>query len=190
MARVEVATREQLLDAAARILAQDGLAGLSTRRLANELGVSTMVVYTRFGSMSELIDAVIAEGFERQADRLQQVRESKDPKADLVALGEAYRANALEHRHLYAIMYAESEDPAHRKEQAKGTFDLFSSAAARAIDAGLISAADPAVVAGQVWSAVHGLVSLELAGVLEGKSAAGGSVRTMLGALLDGPKAS
>jgi len=174
MVRAEVATRDQLIDTAARILAEDGLGGLSTRRLANELGVSTMVVYTRFGSMPELLDAVVAEGFDRQAARLQAVGESKDPTADLVRLGLAYRANAVDNPHLYSIMYAGSTEAEHRTDQAKGTLDLLTAAAAR------VGAADPSVLAGQVWSAVHGFVSLELAGVVTGANVSEKSLRPML----------
>lgn len=178
MVRPEAASREQLIEAAARILAEDGLAGLSTRRLANDLGVSTMVVYTRFGSMPELLDAVVAEGFERQAARLEAVKETSKPASDLVELGVAYRANAVDNPHLYSIMYAGVSEVQHRADQAKGTLDLLTAAAARA------GAADPAVLAAQVWSAVHGFVSLELAGVVTESKPVEKTLRPMLERLL------
>lgn len=180
MTRVEVATRDQLIEAAARILAEDGLGGLSTRRLANELGVSTMVVYTRFGSMPELMDAVVAEGFDRQAARLDAVAETGDAAADLVELGMAYRANAIENPHLYSIMYGGTGELRHRADQAKGTRDLFTAAAARAVDAGAVAGVDPAALAEEVWSTVHGSVSLELAGILGGRTSAGPELRATL----------
>ena len=184
MARVEVATRDQLIEAAARILAEDGLAGLSTRRLAHELGVSTMVVYTRFGSMPELLDAVVAEGFDRQAARLEAVAETNDAVADLVELGVAYRANAVDHPHLYSIMYADNGELDRRADQSKRTLDLLSAAAARAIDAGAVSAAGAVVLAEQVWVVAHGAVSLELAGVAGAGKGAEKALRATLGRLL------
>ena len=186
MARAEVASRDQLIDAAARILAEDGLGGLSTRRLASALGVSTMVVYTRFGSMPELMDAVVAEGFDRQAARLEEVPQTSDPAADLVELGAAYRANAVDNPHLYAIMYAGNGDQQHRAEQAKQCFDLLTSAAARAIDAGAVRGADPAVMAGQLWSAAHGSVSLEFAGVVGHEAESDLALRATLARLVSG----
>ncbi|WP_148044975.1 TetR/AcrR family transcriptional regulator [Nocardioides marmorisolisilvae] len=169
MARAEVATRDQLIEAAARILAEEGLGGLSTRRLASSLGVSTMVVYTRFGSMPELMEAVVTEGFDRQAARLDAVAASADPAADLIALAVAYRANAVDNPHLYSIMYAANGESAHRAEQAKGTLDLLTAAAARTLDSG-VGAETPGVLARQLWSTVHGLVSLELSGVADGEA--------------------
>ena len=166
MARTEVVTREQLIETAARILAEAGLDGLSTRRLANELGVSTMVVYTRFGSKPELLDAVVAEGFARQAVRLEGVAETGDPAADLVELGMAYRANAVENPHLYSIMYDGNGEDSLRGDQAKLTADLFTAAAKRVVDAGMAVAGGPEVLAQLVWSLVHGWVGLELAGVV------------------------
>lgn len=171
MARTEVATRDQLIEAAARILAEDGIGALSTRRLANELGVSTMVVYTRFGSMPELMDAVVAEGFDRQAASLDAVAETDDASADLVELGIAYRANALANPHLYTIMYAGNSEQQHRAHQAKGTNDRFTAAAARALGSGLAAGMDPAALGEQVWSVVHGWVSLELAGIVGARDA-------------------
>ena len=178
MARTEVVTREQLIETAARILAEDGLGGLSTRRLANELGVSTMVVYTRFGSMPELMDAVISEGFDRQAVRLDAVEETRNARTDLVELAVAYRANALANPHLYSIMYAGNGEPQHRAEQAKETFDLLTAAVTRA--------GEPAVLAEQIWSVVHGAVSLELAGMAGSPDRAAQALRASIKRLVSG----
>ena len=42
------------MEAAARLIATDGLASLTLRRLTREVGTSTMAIYTHFGSMDEL----------------------------------------------------------------------------------------------------------------------------------------
>lgn len=52
-------SREQVVAAAARLLEQDGLSGLSMRRLAEELGVSAMTPYRYFRDKEELLDAVV-----------------------------------------------------------------------------------------------------------------------------------
>ena len=67
------AIRTALLDAAARILAADGPSALSTRRLATEVGASTMAVYTHFGSMDQVRQAVRQDGFARLAAELDAV---------------------------------------------------------------------------------------------------------------------
>ena len=46
------------------------------------------------------------------------------------------------------------------------TFDMLVAATRRCMDAGVFRPGDPEAVAGQLWSAVHGFVMLELAGYL------------------------
>src|SRR5256885_199545 len=79
-----------LIEAAARLIANEGAAGLTLRRVADEVGTSTMAIYTHFGGMPELRRAVRLEGVARLADHLARVRESGDPVADLAVLGLAY----------------------------------------------------------------------------------------------------
>ena len=160
--------RDRLVEAAARLLAEGGPSSLSARKVASRVGASTMVLYTHFGGMPELMRAVVSEGFVRLARFLDAVPVTDDPVADLGLLGAAYRANALANSDLFAAMFS----PAGRDERlsggglelAAGTFQVMIDAAARAIEAGRFRPADPAVLARQMWSAVHGYVMLELAG--------------------------
>jgi AcrR family transcriptional regulator len=163
--------KQRLIEAAARLLADEGPSGLSTRRLAAEVGVSTMAVYTHFGGLPELVRAVVREGFARLADHMAAVPDSDNPLDYLAALGEAYRANALENPHLYAVMFGTASLGGYRLhddelDEGRYTFDMLVAATRRCMDAGLFKPGDPEAVAGQLWSAVHGFVMLELAGYL------------------------
>ena len=69
-------TTEAVLAAATEILERDGLLGLSMRRLAGELGVSTSTVYWHAGTRDELLDKLI----EQITDELGNVRpQGSDP---------------------------------------------------------------------------------------------------------------
>jgi AcrR family transcriptional regulator len=57
---------EALLDAAERLLVDEGRDGLTTRRVARSAGVNQGLVYHHFGSIEELMVAVL----ERSTDRL------------------------------------------------------------------------------------------------------------------------
>ncbi|HVT64839.1 MAG TPA: TetR/AcrR family transcriptional regulator [Mycobacteriales bacterium] len=167
----EPEVRQRLIEAAARLLADQGPSGLSTRKLAAEVGASTMAVYTHFGGLPELVRAVVREGFTRLADHLRAVPETDDPLLDLAALGEAYRANALDNPHLYAVMFGTASLGGYRLhddelDEGRYTFDMLVAATRRTIDAGIFRPGDPEAIAGQLWSAVHGYVMLELAGYL------------------------
>jgi len=52
-------TPEQVVDAATTVLRRDGVAGLSMRRVAAELGVAPNALYSHVAGKDELLDAVI-----------------------------------------------------------------------------------------------------------------------------------
>src|SRR5204862_4279838 len=99
--------RPALIEAAARLIATEGAAGLTLRRVADEVGTSTMAIYTHFGGMPELRRAVRREGFGRLTARAAQLGDSEDPVADLAGLGLAYYQLAMNNPHLYRAMYME-----------------------------------------------------------------------------------
>ena len=72
MARKQQLSRERILAAARALVEEDGLEGLSMRRLAQELDVWPMSVYRYFRDKDELVDAVAAsraEAFELPSRR-------------------------------------------------------------------------------------------------------------------------
>ena len=164
------AVRARLIEAAAHVLGEEGPSGLSTRKLAAEVGTSTMAVYTHFGGLPGLVAAVVEEGFARLRQHMADVPHSDDPLTDLALLGMAYRSNALDNPNLYAVMFGTVPLGAFRRsaEERTGhdTFDVLVAAVARAMDAGALRRLDPEHVAGQLWSSLHGYVMLELAGFM------------------------
>ncbi|PKV99647.1 TetR family transcriptional regulator [Amycolatopsis echigonensis] len=165
-------TRTQLVEAAIRLLADGGAEALQARKLAAEIGASTMAVYTHFGGMAALMEAVAREGFRRLIANMATVGQTDDPVADLYRLALAYRQTAVEHPELFTLMFRAAGAHGHavgdllKKDpdtEAAASFHGMVAAVARAIDAGRLQG-DPLVVASQVWSAVHGYVTLELLG--------------------------
>ncbi|NEC09975.1 TetR/AcrR family transcriptional regulator [Streptomyces sp. SID7909] len=157
----------QLLEAAAQLLAEEGPAALSTRRLAAAVGASTTAVYTHFGGKSDLVRAMVKEGFRLLDRRLREVPESSDPVTDICSLGVAYRCNALEHRHLYGVMFGgavlggfslTTED----RQHGRYTLNVLVRAVERGMETGRLHPGDAYLVAHQLWVALHGLVTLEL----------------------------
>jgi AcrR family transcriptional regulator len=159
------AVRTALLENAARLIATEGSAGLTLRRLAEATGTSTMAIYTHFGGMPYLRDEVRREGFARLRVHLEAVEPTNDPVADLARLGHEYHANARENPHLYRAMFMDAAQPA--DEIGMDTFDLLVDCVRRCVDADRFAPADPVVIALQMWSGAHGVVALQLAGLLE-----------------------
>ncbi|QBJ95840.1 TetR/AcrR family transcriptional regulator [Rhodococcus sp. ABRD24] len=167
---VDPSMRMGLLEAGARLLSSEGPAALSTRRVAAEAGTSTMSVYTHFGSMPDLVAAIVEEGFTRLGTALALVPQTDDAILDLAEAARAYRTNALDNPELYSVMFGSASLGGYRPESADiaaaglHTFEMLVSLADRAIEAGRLDPADPHLVASQLWSALHGFLLLEIAG--------------------------
>jgi AcrR family transcriptional regulator len=62
--------REALLEAASRLFAEDGVSGVSLRRIAEEAGVTPAMVHYYFGSKEGLYDALLERTFSRVLERV------------------------------------------------------------------------------------------------------------------------
>jgi AcrR family transcriptional regulator len=162
--------RVSLVETAARLLADEGPHALSTRRVAREVGTSTTAIYSLLGSKNELVRAMYLEGFGRLAAAQDAVVRTDDPVNDLCALGRAYFDNGVANPYLYEVMFhcpvkeftPEPDDVAFARSTLQDVIVI----AQRCIDAQLfIGNADDLAV--EVWSVVHGVTSLVIAGMLD-----------------------
>jgi len=160
------AVRTALVENAARLIATEGSAGLTLRRLAEATGTSTMAVYTHFGGMQYLRQEVRREGFARLRTHLDTVAAGNDAVADLVRLGHEYHANARENPHLYRAMFMDLPQP-EEDDIGLDTFDLLVACVDRCQQTERFAGGDPVAKALQLWSGAHGVVALQLAGLLE-----------------------
>ena len=167
----------ELVDAAGRILAAEGAAALTLRRLAQTAGTSTMAVYTLFGDKQGLVAAMYREGYRRLGAAMAEAAAGvDDPLEAMVRYGRAYRAAALANPHLYDLMFgrpvpafAPDEDA---QETADATFRPLVLGVQRCLDAGVFVGDDAERIAFHLWAVSHGMVSLELAGHLAAGAAA------------------
>jgi AcrR family transcriptional regulator len=184
-------TRRALIDSAARIIATEGVAALTLRRVADEVGTSTMAIYTHFGGMPELRRAVRREGFRRLAERSARVGESDDPVADVAMLGIEYYEHAVSDPHLYRAMFMEQPLDDEDAQPQEPYFTLIA-AMRRCIEAGRFDAAEPEALAREFWATGHGAITLQLAQLLtpeEARSCLFGAVTKLFKAYGDDPAA-
>ncbi len=159
--------RERIINTAARLLATEGV--VSARRLARELGTSTMVVYTHFGGMDELARQVMRRGFEGFGTELNRGAVTDDAVADWMTYLWSYRRFALREPHLYAVMFGPGlaafrlGDPANL-EAARSTFVSLLRRIHACVNVGRWEVDDVTTAGEAVWSGVHGHTTLELTG--------------------------
>jgi AcrR family transcriptional regulator len=156
-----------LVDAAEAVLVRDGPAAVTVRAVAAEAGVAPMGVYNRFGSKEGLIDALLVRAFEGLR-RAAASHGEVDPIERLRASGIRYRLFALANRMQYEVMFggvlASGEQSPELAECAGGAFQELVNHVLTGMAAGRLLPGDPTEVAQQIWSAVHGAVTLEMSG--------------------------
>src|ERR1700742_1426201 len=90
--------RDAILEAAAAVIARDGVGALSLRAIAQDLGVSHTAFRRHFGSREGVLNALAVRGHRRLA---QEVR----PADAFIDAGVAYVRFALDHPGLFAVMF-------------------------------------------------------------------------------------
>jgi len=108
------AMRERILDAAREVLMEQGPQALSTRVIAERLGVSHMVLYTYFentDAMSEALRARLRE--EREATRAEALRQAEmgDVAAAMRESLRRYASGANEHPAMYTFLWVQPIAP-------------------------------------------------------------------------------
>jgi len=184
--------RDHVLRVAVGMLASDGVAGFTTRKVAQEAATSPPAVYELFGDKAGLVREVFFEGFRLLRRRFDGLRETGDPGADLVGVIEAIRRFVRENPVLSDVMFSRpfaDFDPGPSELEAGGAVRRFVvERVRRCIDAGVL-AGDETDIAHVLVSMTQGLAATEVAGWL-GTSRASVDRRWDLAirAMLDGLK--
>lgn len=98
-------TAEALVGAAEALLVEDGLSAVSVRAVADRAGTTTRAVYALFESKAGLIEALAANGYQLLADLVNAIPLTDDPKADLIAVGGAFRTFATSSPALFRLTF-------------------------------------------------------------------------------------
>jgi len=157
-------TKERVLDAALKVLMNDGVAGLTVRGVAEAAGASTIAVYTRFGGRTGLLDTLYERAFDLLHEKLGELPPpSNDYAGDILAFAMAYRRFALENPARYALMFERpvpdyTPDPALRVAVLQQSFGLLVNRVERCSPHG----ADDIKLSFLLFTTMHGLVSNEL----------------------------
>ncbi len=173
MARPKVHTadlRRRLLDVAVAITTSDGFGALTVRTVAQAAGTSTTAVYSLFGSMADLQLGVVIRAFESFASAQESVGSSADPDHDIAGLGIMYVQWALDNPRLFEVMFSPTASgltptPEFEQSAARAMTPL-ADAVQRAVDSGRYKPGEPSTIVVSLWSSVHGLAQLLLAGLV------------------------
>ncbi|MFG1657435.1 TetR/AcrR family transcriptional regulator [Micromonospora chersina] len=139
--------REEIVDAAERLLERAGPEAVTMRRLADELGIQAPSLYKHVAGKPEIEAAL-------QERALQRLAAALESAPDLPSLAAAYRDWVLRHPRLYEIA---TRLPLARDRLAPGVEAAAAAPLLRVTGGNLMAAR-------ALWGLAHGLVDLELAG--------------------------
>ncbi len=161
---MRAATRRALIDAARAILNEDGLAGLTVRRVGERVNASAKLIYTLFGGKDGLLEAVYLDAFAGLETMLGDGLGALAPRRRVTAMADAYRAYALAHPDRYAVMFGDVaagfSPSAEARRRAWRTFSALRQAIRESNDRLDDQQGDLATRV--LWAAMHGAISLEL----------------------------
>lgn len=162
--------KNALIQAGVEILSEEGIEGLSLRKVAQRAGVSHNAPYSHFPDKQSLIAAISTEGFHRLYSELDAavVSNARSPKKQLLQGALAYVRFATAHTDTFKIMFSgvlekEREYPAF-VEISHQTFQRVVDIVRACQEADVLPARSPELMAVAVWGQVHGIVSLALEG--------------------------
>jgi AcrR family transcriptional regulator len=98
------ATARALLDAAEQLIQAGGVAAVTVRGVADQVGTTTRAVYSLFGSRDALLVALGTRAFELLGAAVRALPETDDLAADLIEAGvSVFRPFVVEHPALFRI---------------------------------------------------------------------------------------
>ena len=190
--RYRAQVRGEVKQEALRQLAQSGPAGLSVSAIGKQLGISGPALYRYFASRDELLTALVIDAYHDLAAALQAAagpQADTEPNARFEALARAYRSWALAQPHRYRLLFGPPLPgyDAHAQRIVAASQEVMNPLLSVLRELGGRTAPDPpqplasqlaawvqahdpgidratALRAVLIWSCLHGLVSLEIAG--------------------------
>jgi len=162
--------KNALIQAGVEILAEEGLGGLSLRKVAKQAGVSHAAPYSHFKDKQALIAAISTEGFKQLHTQIRAVlkKHQAEPEILLVETAWAYLQFALNEPDRFKLMFSsalekEKEYPdfiAASKESFLQLIEIVKVCQ----QGGVLKQGPAELVAVSVWSTVHGFTALLLEG--------------------------
>lgn len=165
--------RLSILDAAERVFSREGEAGLSIRRLAEEIDYSPAAIYKYFGSKEELLDELKESFFERLMSTLDRASLAALPFEERVVLScSRYIETAIARPHHYAAAFSSVPDASAGPDEAVCWEDFENSQKGQAFmfvvglvregqSIGVFDASyDPFIAAKSLWASMHGFALL------------------------------
>lgn len=159
--------RKTILEVARNIIAQEGVQGLSIRKITNAIDYSPAIIYHYFKDKNEIIETLVNEGYGRILAAVRLVkRNENEPQKEMkevfmnyinaaLAIPEEYKAIMLNDDASVLEKTALLERGISKKSP---TMQMLCDNIQRGIDRGCYAPCDPELTAQIIWTATFGLI--------------------------------
>ena len=156
--RTEV--RRAVLDAAARLLAEEGAGALSMRRLAEHSGYTVPTLYHRFDHKLGLVEAILDDAFAPLVVELERVPRGSDAVRHVARLVRTFVEFGLRRPVEYQLLMIPVSGGLPTPRSIERARELLDEALQMLASQGRLRSADPEHAAQVIWVMTHGLISL------------------------------
>jgi AcrR family transcriptional regulator len=162
--------RDEIIQAAARLIEAGGQDAVSLRGIARSAGITAPSIYAHFDDLNEVLEALVASTFQALTAYLRRgVKGITDPVARLRAACHAYVAFGQEHPEQYAILFTRNIELASDLDKTVDNmiggqaFSFLLDGIRACVASGQSDSTQPMPDATALWVALHGYVNLQAA---------------------------
>lgn len=155
-----------IITTAREIAAAEGWSAVTVRKVAQRIGYTAPIIYEHFGSKDEMLNQVLKTGYDMlYKEMVTQVEQAKDAEGRVKAVVMAYWHFAHDAPELYQLMYGMEGARATSEEARDYAAPMVKFIIEQILHLNPEHAGDKiGTVLVEVWSIVHGMISLDISG--------------------------
>ncbi|HWJ26055.1 MAG TPA: TetR/AcrR family transcriptional regulator [Flavisolibacter sp.] len=190
--RLKEETRASILDAAYKIVKEEGWQALSMRKIADEIEYTAPIIYEYFSNKDAILAELNRKGFLYLAKEMEEARDKHQNPADqLEAMWMAYWNFAFKKKELYQLMFGVSMNccTGQKAPESEAPANLVRDVIRQLRADKNLPETDVCINYYTFWSIIHGLISINLVNrgesdeinMLVLKNAIGGIIKSITG---------
>jgi len=159
-----------ILEGAKKLFVEKGIEHTTIRNIASEINYSVGTVYVYYKDKNDILHELHIQGFTNLASRFQVLFSVENPMERLKAMGKEYIRFALENPEMYDLMFnlkapmefLETMEQSEVWNEGRATFHILKNNVEACMKQGYFQGLDIEGVSFMIWSAVHGMCSLQI----------------------------
>lgn len=160
--------RQEILDAARDLFVREGYESVSMRKIADLVEYAPGTIYLYFKDKAEILDTLCRQTFDKLRTRLEAIRQDPGDPLDALRRGlRTYIQFGLDNPNEYIVTFvvAKREAEIHKRSgptAGAACFDCLRGIVRHCLETGAIDGGGAEETAQALWTAIHGLTSLQV----------------------------